>query len=157
MFHDIDIKDMSEPDHVSRLLSGLAIHTEPDKIIIPERKNVTPADFMDSQATSKEEIELIKQFIAIMSFVPVSMLPVNCVTASVSVSPIDCTLTFCDVIGPQSEEDALKMQKTGTLPAPVKAVIAIPTQIVDGLVQALQAQRNKQTGSGTPSSGTTVQ
>jgi len=34
----------------------------------------------------------------------------------VSVSPIDCTLTFCDVIGPQSEEEALKMQKTGTLP-----------------------------------------
>ena len=32
----------------------------------------------------------------------------------VSVSPIDCTLTFCDVIGPQSEEDALKMQETGT-------------------------------------------
>jgi hypothetical protein len=75
----------------------------------------------------------------------------------VSVSPIDCTLTFCDVIGPQSEEEALKMQKTGTLPAPVKAVIAIPTQIVDGLIQALQAQRNKQTGAGSSSSGTTVQ
>jgi hypothetical protein len=75
----------------------------------------------------------------------------------VSVSPIDCTLTFCDVIGPQSEEEALKMQKTGTLPAPVKAVIAIPTQIVDGLIQALQAQRNKQMGEGTPSSATVVQ
>jgi len=75
----------------------------------------------------------------------------------VSVSPIDCTLTFCDVIGPQSEEQALKMQKTGTLPAPIKAVIAIPTQIVDGLIQALQAQQNKQTGSGMPSSGTSVQ
>lgn len=75
----------------------------------------------------------------------------------VSVSPIDCTLTFCDVTGPQSEEEALNMQKTGTLPAPVKAVIAIPTQIVDGLIQALQAQRNKQTGSGKPSTGTRVQ
>jgi len=75
----------------------------------------------------------------------------------VSVSPIDCTLTFCDVIGPQSEEDALKMQKTGTLPAPVKAVIAIPTQVVEGLIQALQAQRNKQSGGGKPSSGTRVQ
>jgi hypothetical protein len=75
----------------------------------------------------------------------------------VSVSPIDCTLTFCDVIGPQNEEEARKMQKTGTLPAPVKAVIAIPTQIVDGLIQALQAQRNKQSGGGKPSSGTTVQ
>lgn len=74
----------------------------------------------------------------------------------VSVSPIDCTLTFCDVIGPQSEEEALRMQKTGTLPAPVKAVIAIPNQIIDGLIQALQAQRDKQMG-GKPSTGTTVQ
>ena len=48
----------------------------------------------------------------------------------VSVSPIDCTPTFCDVIGPQRKE-ALRMQKTGTLPAPVKAVIAIPNQIID--------------------------
>lgn len=75
----------------------------------------------------------------------------------VSISPIDCTLTFCDVVGPQSEEDALKMQKTGTLPAPVKAVIVIPNQIVDGLLQALQAQRQKQSGMGKPASGTVVQ
>jgi hypothetical protein len=75
----------------------------------------------------------------------------------VSVSPVDCTLTFCDVIGPQSEEEALRMQKTGTLPAPVRAVIAIPTQIVDGLINALQAQREKQTGGGKPSTSTTVQ
>ncbi|HSW38486.1 MAG TPA: hypothetical protein VLL97_03240 [Acidobacteriota bacterium] len=75
----------------------------------------------------------------------------------VSASPVDCTLTFCEVIGPQSEEEAQKMQRTGVLPAPVKAVIAIPTQIVDGLIQALQAQREKQAGDGVPSSGTTVQ
>lgn len=74
----------------------------------------------------------------------------------VSVSPIDCTLTFCDVLGPQSEEDVLRMQKTGVLPAPVKAVIAIPTAILEGLIQALQAQREKQRG-GDPSSGTRVQ
>jgi hypothetical protein len=74
----------------------------------------------------------------------------------VSLSPIDCTLTFCDVIGPQNEEEALKMQKTGQLPAPVKAIIAIPTQVVDGLIQALQAQRDKQIGGMKPSS-TTVQ
>ncbi len=74
----------------------------------------------------------------------------------VSISPIDCTLTFCDVIGPQSEEEALKMQQTGRLPAPVKAVLVIPNQIVDGLIQALQAQRDKQAGAGKPS-GTTVQ
>lgn len=75
----------------------------------------------------------------------------------VTISPIDCTLTFCDVMGPQSEEEALKMQKTGSLPAPVCAVMVIPTQIVDGLVQALQAQREKQSGTTTSSTGTTVQ
>ena len=74
----------------------------------------------------------------------------------VSISPIDCTLTFCDVIVPHSEEEALKMQKTGYLPAPVKVVLVIPTQIVDGLIQALQAQRDKQTALGKPST-TTVQ
>ncbi len=73
----------------------------------------------------------------------------------VSVSPVDCTLTFCDVIGPQSEEEALRMQQTSTLPAPVKVVLVIPNQIVDGLIQALQAQRDKQ--SGRPSDATTVQ
>jgi hypothetical protein len=36
-------------------------------------------------------------------------------------------------------------------------VLAIPTQIVDGLIQALSAQRDKQKGSGKPSSDTTVQ
>jgi hypothetical protein len=75
----------------------------------------------------------------------------------VSMSPIDCTLTFCDVIGPQSEEEALKMQKTGTLPAPVKAVLVIPNQIVDGLIQALQAQRDKQSGVARASDTATVQ
>ena len=72
----------------------------------------------------------------------------------VSISPIDCTLTFCDVIGPQSEEEALKMQKTGCLPAPVKVVLVIPTHIVDGLIQALQTQRGKQEGTSKPSSST---
>lgn len=74
----------------------------------------------------------------------------------VSISPIDCTLTFCDVIGPQSEEEALKVQKTGYLPAPVKVVLVIPNQIVDGLIQALQTQREKQAGIARPS-GTAVQ
>jgi len=75
----------------------------------------------------------------------------------VSSSPIDTTLTFCEVIGPQSEEEALRMQNTGCLPAPVKAVMVIPNQIVDGLIQALQAQRDKQAGSSAASTGTTVQ
>ncbi len=96
---------------------------------------------------------------------PVQIIPDHAATSprvyanyvQVSISPIDCTLTFCDVIGPQSEEEALKMQKTGTLPAPVKAVLVIPAQVVDGLIQALQAQRQKQGGPGQPASGTTVQ
>jgi hypothetical protein len=75
----------------------------------------------------------------------------------VSISPIDCTLTFCDVIGPQSEEEALRVQKTGCLPAPVKVVLVIPNQIVDGLIQALQAQREKQSGTARPSDTSTVQ
>ncbi len=95
---------------------------------------------------------------------PVQIIPDNTLQShriyanyvQVSLSPIDCTLTFCDVIGPQNEEEALQMQKTGYLPAPVKAVLAIPTQVVEGLIQALQAQRDKQMGAVKPSS-TTVQ
>lgn len=62
----------------------------------------------------------------------------------VSASPIDCTLTFCDVIGPQSEEEALRVQKSGVMNSPVRVVVVIPNQIIDGLIQALQAQRDKQ-------------
>ncbi len=95
---------------------------------------------------------------------PVQIIPDNTLQShriyanyvQVSLSPIDCTLTFCDVIGPQNEEEAMKMQKTGYLPAPVKAILAIPTQVVEGLIQALQAQRDKQIGAVKPSS-TTVQ
>ncbi len=74
----------------------------------------------------------------------------------VSISPIDCTLTFCDVVGPINDEEALRMQKSGSLPAPVRAVLVIPNQIVPGLIQALQAQQDKQAGMGKPT-GTTVQ
>jgi hypothetical protein len=75
----------------------------------------------------------------------------------VGASPVDFTLTFCEVIGPQSEEEALKMQKTGVLPAPVKAVIAIPMQVVDGFIQALQEQSAKHSESGKFPKGSTVQ
>ena len=75
----------------------------------------------------------------------------------VSASPVDCTLTFCEVVGPQSEEDAIRVQQTGVLSAPVKAVIAIPVQILDGLIQALVAQRDKQAGFGRSFTGSTVQ
>ena len=77
----------------------------------------------------------------------------------VNASPIDCTLTFCEVIGPQSEDEARRVQETGALPAPIKAVIAIPAQILDGLIQALSAQRDKQAGLGRSfvATGPTVQ
>jgi len=74
----------------------------------------------------------------------------------VNASPVDCTLTFCEVIGPQSEEDALQVQETGALHAPVKAVIAIPMQILDGLIQALIAQRDKQAVLNRPFAGGTM-
>ena len=75
----------------------------------------------------------------------------------VSMTPLDCTLTFCDVIGPQSEEEALRVQKTGLMPSPVKAILVIPNQIVDGLIQALQAQKEKQAGTIASPTGTSVQ
>jgi len=75
----------------------------------------------------------------------------------VSASPVDCTLTFCEVVGPQNEDDARQVQKSGILPAPVKAVIAVPVQILDGLIQALISQRDKQAGNGRSFSGTMVQ
>ena len=74
----------------------------------------------------------------------------------VSMSPIDCTITFCDVMGPMNDEEALRMQKSGALAAPVRAVLVIPNQIVDGMIQALQAQREKQAGAVKPT-GTMVQ
>jgi hypothetical protein len=75
----------------------------------------------------------------------------------VSASPVDCTLTFCEVIGPQNEEEAREMRLKGVLPAPVKAVIAIPVEILDGFIQALEAQRRKNARGGASSSGTRVQ
>ena len=75
----------------------------------------------------------------------------------VNASPVDCTLTFCEVVGPQNEDEALHVQETGMLPAPVKAVIAVPIQILDGLIQALVAQRDKQAGIGRSYTGSTVQ
>jgi len=74
----------------------------------------------------------------------------------VTASPIDCTLTFCDVVGPSNDEEALRVQKSGMLHAPVRVMLVIPNQIIDGLIQALQAQRDKQAGLG-KSTGTTVQ
>jgi hypothetical protein len=75
----------------------------------------------------------------------------------VNISSIDCTLTFCEVIGPQSEDEAMKIQRSGVLPAPVKAVLVIPNQIVEGLIQALQVQRDRQAGMDKPPSGTSIQ
>jgi len=43
------------------------------------------------------------------------------------------------------------------LPCPVKAVLVIPNHIVEGLIQALQTQKERQTGVDKPPSGTTIQ
>src|SRR5262245_41024527 len=75
----------------------------------------------------------------------------------VSMTPLDCTLTFCDGVGPQSEEEALRVQTSGVLPSPVKAVLVIPNQVVEGLILALQAQREKATGEMNAPTGTAVQ
>jgi len=75
----------------------------------------------------------------------------------VSGAPVDLTLTFCEVIGPQSEDEAMRVQESGVLPAPVKAVIAIPTQILEGFIQALQAQRDKHPGRNRTFNDVTIQ
>ena len=55
------------------------------------------------------------------------------------------------------EEEALRIQKTGTMPSPVKAVLVIPNQIVEGLIQALEAQRERQAEGMKAPTGTSVQ
>jgi hypothetical protein len=52
-------------------------------------------------------------------------------------SPFDFTLTFCDM-EPPSERDLRDAQTTHVVRAPVRARIAIPVQMVPGLINALQ-------------------
>ena len=52
-------------------------------------------------------------------------------------SPFDFTLTFCDM-QPPTERQLREAQSTHVVRAPVRARIAIPVQMVPGLVTALQ-------------------
>jgi hypothetical protein len=52
-------------------------------------------------------------------------------------SPFDFTLTFCEML-PPSEQQLRDAQSTHVVKAPVRTRIAIPVQMVPGLIAALQ-------------------
>ncbi len=52
-------------------------------------------------------------------------------------TPFDFTLTFCEVL-PPSERQLREAQSSHVVKAPVRARIAIPFQMVPGLIAALQ-------------------
>jgi hypothetical protein len=52
-------------------------------------------------------------------------------------SPFDFTLTFCEML-PLGERQVREAQATHTVKAPVRARLVIPTQMVPGLIAALQ-------------------
>jgi hypothetical protein len=52
-------------------------------------------------------------------------------------SPFDFTLTFCEM-QPLNERQVREAQTTHTVKAPVRARLAIPAQMVPGLIAALQ-------------------
>jgi hypothetical protein len=52
-------------------------------------------------------------------------------------SPFDFTLTFCEML-PPSEKQLREAQTTHLVKAPVRVRLAIPVQMVPGLIAALQ-------------------
>lgn len=52
-------------------------------------------------------------------------------------SPFDFTLSFCEV-QPLSEGEVESAQRTGVVKAPVRARLALPVQMIPGLIAALQ-------------------
>jgi hypothetical protein len=52
-------------------------------------------------------------------------------------SPFDFTLTFCDM-QPPTEKQLREAQTTHIVKAPIRARLAIPVQMVPGLISALQ-------------------
>jgi hypothetical protein len=52
-------------------------------------------------------------------------------------SPFDFTLTFCEM-QPPTEKQLREAQSTHTVKAPVRARLAVPVQMVPGLIAALQ-------------------
>ena len=56
---------------------------------------------------------------------------------SIQNSPFDFTLTFCEM-GPLSERELRAAQDSHVVPAPVRARMVVPVQMVPGLIAALQ-------------------
>jgi Protein of unknown function (DUF3467) len=52
-------------------------------------------------------------------------------------SPFDFTLTFCEML-PPTEKQLREAQSTHVVSAPVRARLAVPVQMVPGLIAALQ-------------------
>ena len=52
-------------------------------------------------------------------------------------SPFDFTLSFCEV-QPLSEAEVTAAQASGVVKAPVRARLALPVQMIPGLIAALQ-------------------
>jgi hypothetical protein len=52
-------------------------------------------------------------------------------------SPFDFTLTFCEVL-PLSEQDLQQARQNGNVKAPVRVRVAVPVQMIPGLIAALQ-------------------
>ncbi len=52
-------------------------------------------------------------------------------------SPFDFTLTFCEMV-PPTEKQLREAQTSHVVRAPVKARLAVPVQMVPGLISALQ-------------------
>ncbi len=58
---------------------------------------------------------------------------------ALSHTPFDFTLTFCEVM-PLSEKDIVGAAADHIVRAPVRARVALPPQVIPGLVAALQEQ-----------------
>jgi hypothetical protein len=52
-------------------------------------------------------------------------------------SPLDFTLTFCEVL-PLGEREVRQAQEKHTIKAPVRARLVVPIQMIPGLIAALQ-------------------
>jgi hypothetical protein len=58
---------------------------------------------------------------------------------ALSRTPFDLTLTFCEVL-PLTEKDIREATSEHIVRAPVRARIALPSQVLPGLIAALQEQ-----------------
>jgi Protein of unknown function (DUF3467) len=73
---------------------------------------------------------------------------------ALSHTPFDFTLTFCEVM-PLSDKDIREAASEHVVRAPVRARVALPPQVVPGLIAALQEQLRGFTESQVSSTGWT--